>query len=115
MKKISTFVITVVLLCFAASSFAQQFDAAEYNKHLGKIGTLCDTVKSLKIVNDTLTILNMGGIYPHQKYTILVRGNKISLDWANLKGKAMCVSGVFELYKNKPQIVVAEPDYIQIH
>lgn len=115
MKKISPLFITVILLGFAVNSFAQQFDAAAYRKHLGKTEMLCDTVKSLKIVSDTLTLLNMGGVYPHQKYTIAVRGNKINLDWINLKGKEVCVSGVFELYNNKPQVIVAEPDHIQVH
>jgi len=105
----------IVLSLVAGRLSAQQFDAAEYAKHLGKIGMLCDTVKSFKIMSDTLTLLNMGGISPNQKYTILIMGNKINLDWTNLKGKAVCVSGVFELYQNQPQIIVAEPEFIQVH
>jgi len=124
MKKL--FYLIIILSTFAFKASAQQadakqlfkaakpFNAEEYAKHLGKIGVLYDTVKSLKIVSDTLTLLNMGGVYPHQKYTIAVRGNKISLDWANIKGKAVCVSGVFEMYKNQPQIMVAEPEFILV-
>ncbi|MDB5110751.1 MAG: hypothetical protein JWR67_1865 [Mucilaginibacter sp.] len=113
MKKILFLVI--FLHVFAVKLFAQQFNAAAYKKHLGKTGTLCDTVKSFKLISDTLALLNMGGIYPHQKYTIAVRGNKINLDWIHLKGKNICVTGVFELHNNRPQITVAQPYYIHIH
>jgi hypothetical protein len=107
--------ITIFLLSFAFKSSAQQFNKAEYTGHLGKTGTLCDTVKSLRIVSDTLTLLNMGGVYPHQKYTIAIKGNKINLDLTNIKGKAVCVTGVFGLYKNEPEIVVAQPGLIEVH
>jgi hypothetical protein len=105
----------IVLLAIGYKASAQQFSATEFNKQLGKTGMLCDTVKSLRIVSDTLTLLNMGGVYPHQKYTVAVKGNKITLDLANLKGKNVCATGVFELFKNQPQITVAQPNMIEVH
>lgn len=113
MKKL----ITAALLFFAytGASFAQErFSEADFNKRLGKTGTLCDTIYSMKIVSDTLTLLNMGGVYPNQKYTVAVKGNKINLNWAGLKGKPLCVTGVFILYKGRPEIEVAEPDRINM-
>jgi hypothetical protein len=112
MKK---FLFLSVLLFIGVKASAQQFNAADFNKQLGKTGTLCDTVKSLRIVSDTLTLLNMGGVYPRQKYTVAVKGNKITLNWANLKGKSICTTGVFELFKNQPQITVAQPNMIEVH
>src|ERR1700710_166177 len=100
-------IIAFILFAVAGTASAQQkFSAAEFTKNLGKTGTLCDTVYTLKIVSDTLTLLNMGGAYPNQKYTVAVKGNKISLDWANLKGKPLCVTGVFILYKERPEIEI---------
>ena len=105
--------IALVIIAFEATASAQQkFSAEDFNKKLGKTGTLCDTIYSLKIVSDTLTLLNMGAAYPNQKYTVAVKGNKITLDWANLKGKPLCVTGVFILYKGKPEIEIAEPERI---
>ena len=109
---------TIVLTMFAAllvtgSAVAQKsFSTADFKKGLGKTGTLCDTVYSLRIVSDTLTLLNMGAAYPNQKYTIAVKGNKINLDWAHLKGKNLCVTGVFILFKERPEIEVAQPEQI---
>lgn len=114
MKKL---VLTVLIFAaFAKIAAAQQaFSAADFTKKLGKTGTLCDTVYSLRVVSDTLTLLNMGGAYPNQKYTIAVKGNRITLDWTHLKGKRLCITGVFELYKERPEIVAAQPGQVDVH
>ncbi len=113
MKKILFSALAIAL--FAGSAAAQQkFSAADFNKNLGKTGTLCDTIYSLRIVSDTLTLLNMGGVYPNQKYTVAIKGNKVSLDWTNLKGKPLCVTGVFMLYKERPEIEITQPEKINV-
>jgi hypothetical protein len=113
MKKI--FLATFAAIALAGAAKAQQTFSTEYfNKHLGKTGTLCDTIYSFHIVSDTLTLLNMGGNYPKQKYTVAIKGNRISLDWVKIKGKPLCVTGVFELYKNRPEIEITEPDRINM-
>jgi hypothetical protein len=111
MKK---FLLTVLItIAFAGAVAAQStFSADDFNKRLGKTGTLCDTIYSLHTFSDTLTLLNFGGAYPNQKYTVAVKGNKISMDWTTLKGKPLCVTGVFILYKNRPEIEITEPGQI---
>ena len=113
MKKL-TFTALFILM-IAGSAIAQnKFSAEEFNKNLGKTGTLCDTVYSLRIFSDTLTLLNMGGAYPNEKYTVAIKGNKISLDWTTLKGKPLCITGVFEMYKGRPEIEIADPEKINM-
>ena len=109
-----TLLATAFLITFVLAASAQQhaFSDAEFKKNLDKTGTLCDTVYSLHIFSDTLTLLNMGGVYPNQKYTVAIKGNKINLPWTSLKGKPLCVTGVFILYKERPEIVITEPDQI---
>ncbi len=107
----------LVFVAFAATAFAQEttFSATEFNKKLGKTGMLCDTIYSLHIVSDTLTLLNMGAAYPNQKYTIAIKGKQDHPRLGTkLKGKPLCVTGVFELYKGKPEIEIAEPDRINM-
>jgi hypothetical protein len=111
MKKLLTLFVFIAAFSFKVS--AQSFNAQEFTANIGKTKTLCDVVSSVKVFSDTLTLINMGGNYPNQKYTIAVKGNKIKLDWANLKGKTMCVTGVFEMHKNRPEIVAAQPDQIE--
>lgn len=113
MKKL--FTLAILLLSFALKSQAQQIaDTVDIKKNLGKTITLCETVRGIKIVSDTLTLLNMGGVFPHQKYTVAIKGNRIVLDWANLKGKYMCVTGVLVLYKNQLEIVALEPKQVDV-
>jgi hypothetical protein len=114
MKKLALTILTAVV--FVGSALAQKtaFSKEEFTKNLGKTGTLCDTVYSLRIVSDTLTLLNFGGVYPNQKYTVAVKGNKITMDWANLKGKPLCITGVFILYKERPEIEITQPDQINM-
>ena len=102
----------IISAAFTVNAKAQSFDAADFKANLGKYKTLCDEVYSIRIFSDTLTLINMGGAYPNQKYTIAVKGNKLVLDWANLKGKRMCVTGVFEMHKGRPEIVAAQPEQI---
>jgi hypothetical protein len=86
MKKL--ILIGLITTAFGGAARAQnKFNAADFKANLGKTGTLCDTVYSLKIVSDSLTLLNMGGAYPHQKYTIAVKGNKITLDFLILNAR----------------------------
>jgi hypothetical protein len=105
MKKL--IVAFIFIAAFSLKSSAQTFSAEDFKANLGKTKTLCDEVSSIKIFSDTLTLINMGGNYPNQKYTIAIKGNKITLDWANLKGKKLCVTGVYELHKGRPEIVAA--------
>jgi len=101
---------------FVLTTKAQQKPLApiDFKDHIGKVATLCDTVYGVKIFSDTLTLLNMGGNYPNQKFTIAIKGNKLQLDWANLKRKHVCVTGLLELYKNTLQIVASEPNQVTV-
>lgn len=115
MKKFLIPVLLLTLFAGKASAQTKAFTMAGFKNNLGKTGTLCDTVFSLKTVSDTLTLLNMGGVYPHQKYTIAVKGNKIKLDLPNIKGKSLCVTGVFEMFKGQPEIVADKPEQLTVN
>ena len=111
MKNILITALTII--AFATAAAAQQhFSAEDFKNNLGKTGTLCDTVGSLRVFSDTLTLLNMGGVYPNQKYTIAVKGDKIKLPWDKLKGKPVCATGVFEMYNGRPEIEITDPEKI---
>jgi len=110
------FTILALTFAFALKVQAQQItDTLDLKKRLGKTTTLCDYVTGIKIIADTLTLLNMGGAYPHQKFTVAIKGNRIQLDWANLKGKHLCATGVLMLYKNQVELLVLEPKQIVVN
>ena len=114
MKKI--LFVALMLFGFAGIANAQQkFNAADFKNNLGKTGTLCDTVFTTKTVNDTLTLLNMGAAYPRQKYTIAVKGDKAKLDLDHIKGKQVCVTGLFVMFKDQPEVVADKPGQLEVH
>ena len=105
----------LALLLFVLSAKAQQkVDTAEFKKHLGQVATFCDTVSTYRVFSDTLTLLNMGGAYPHQKYTVALKGKGITIDKTNLKGKHLCVTGVLTLFKNQLEVVATEQKQIKL-
>jgi hypothetical protein len=114
MKKLILALIFTTSLTITAKAQDKPITPAEYKDNVGKVVTLCDTVYSVRIFSDTLTLLNMGAAYPKQKFTIAVKGNKLQLDWVNLKNKHLCVTGTLELFKNTWQIVAAQPNEITV-
>jgi len=112
MKKI--LLIAVIMSAIAIRSSAQEkYSVIDFTKYVGKKATLCDTVYSFKILSDTVTMLNMGGNYPNQKFTIVVTGREIQLNYDDIKGKHICATGDISLYNNKPEILIYHPDQIE--
>jgi hypothetical protein len=112
MKKILPLFVMVFTFSLAASA-PEKFSVNDFEKHVGKKATLCDTVYSFKILSDTVTILNMGGKYPYQKFTIVVTGKEIVLNYDHIKGKHICATGDVSLYNNKPEVLIYHPDQIE--
>jgi len=111
MKKTLLIIVVIASLAFKASA-QEKFSVQDFKKYVGKKVTLCDTVYSFKLFNDTLTMLNMGGKYPNQRFTVVVTGKDIQLNLDSIKGKHICVTGDLSLYNNKPEVLVYNPDQL---
>ncbi|RYY37061.1 MAG: hypothetical protein EOP46_04125 [Sphingobacteriaceae bacterium] len=104
-------IIFIAVCCVWLPATAQHiFSADKYKKRLGKIDTLCDVVSAVNIVNDTLTILAMGGKPPYQKYTIAAKGSRVNMDFTTLKGKRVCVIATFMMKKGRPEVVATRAE-----
>ncbi|WP_461453495.1 hypothetical protein [Mucilaginibacter sp.] len=114
MKKL--LLLFIIIAAFAIKSQAQQkpenYNVNQFVKHVGKKITMCETVYSFKILSDTVTMLNMGGEYPNQRFTVVVTGKEIELNYDGLKGKHICVTGDTSLYKGHPEVLIYHPDQI---
>ncbi len=79
--------------------------------------TVCDSVYSTRYFDGSqMTLLNLGGAYPDQKLTIMIRGAdkgkfKMAPETA-FANKRICVTGVAQDYKGKPEIIVTDPGQI---
>jgi len=81
--------------------------------------TVCDKVYSSKVIEGSgMTLLNLGGVYPNQKYTIMIRGNDRSkftvAPETAYQDKQICVTGTVIDYKGKPEIIVSDPAQIKL-
>ena len=112
----------VVLIINAVAIRAQQKIApTEAMNHVGKTVSICDVVTSSKYLNNSVskvTLLNMGGAYPNQAFTIVIDGearkNFSYNPEAFLLRKLVCVSGKIEVYNGKPQMHVVIPANIAL-
>jgi DNA/RNA endonuclease YhcR with UshA esterase domain len=109
----------VIIAAFACKAQAQQkpeqYNVNQFVKHVGKKITMCEAVYSFKILSDTVTMLNMGGEYPNQRFTVVVTGKEVELNYDGLKGKHICVTGDTSMYKGRPEVLIYHPDQIQFN
>lgn len=100
-----------------ANVLNQSLDPVAVNRP--KDTTICDKVFDGKFLESSqITFLNLGGAYPHQKISVVIKG----ADRAKFKtapevmyaGKTICVKGTFEIYQGRPEIIVMDPDQITL-
>src|SRR5690606_14799276 len=105
----------------ARSAVAQRLiptDSAAY--YVGKKVTVCATVAGtfLSQKKQYIAYLNLEKPYPERPSTVVIFESGLErFDYDPvevLKGKAICVTGRIEVYKEKPQIIVNYPGQIEI-
>lgn len=89
--------------------------------HAGETVRVCGTVTSASFMAASRrqpTYFNFGQPYPHHTFTVLIWGeNRHKFPRPPIQtfdGKRICVSGVVSVWKGKPQIIVTEPDQIEL-
>lgn len=94
--------------------------AAEAASHVGESTKVCGRVASAKFATETRrqpTFLNLDRAYPNQIFTALIWGaDRAAFPYApeSLQGKRICVKGLIELYKGKPEIIVTFSSQIEL-
>jgi len=124
------FIITL-LLFFSICSFAQEtpplppgilYDQSQLDdlkKAVGDTVTVSSRIFSGKyLMASSLTLLNVGADYPNQKLTLIIKGanrNKFNgKPEVIFKGKDVTIRGVVTDYNGKPQIIITDPNQIEI-
>ncbi len=75
--------------------------------HIGSDVYIRDTIRGYKIVNHSLRLLFIGGKYPNQVLTIIIKGRKLNKEiplW--FKSGIGHFSGKAILYEGKPAIII---------
>ena len=121
-KSLAYFILLIFAFLFCASgSVAQQeyVNPIDAHKYIGMEKTVCGTVASATYAirsRGRPTFLNLDQPYPKQIFTVVIWGsdrNKFkNPPETSFKGKRICVTGIIESYRGKPEIVVRSSDQI---
>ena len=109
--------LAVTFLAYIAAA-ADQISSQEAVNHVGEQTTVCGVVVSAKYATSTQgtpTFLNLDKPYPNHIFTALIWGvdrPKFNSPPEHLEGYCICFSGLITLYKERPQIIVANPAQI---
>jgi hypothetical protein len=94
--------------------------AAEAKDHIGEKATVCGKVASTRYAATTRgkpTFLNLDKPYPSQVFTVLIwdeNREKFGAPEEMYRDKQICVTGKITEYRNAPEIVVSDPQSIEI-
>lgn len=98
-------------------TFKNGIPAAAALSNIGKIVTICEQVFNVRST-DKITQINLGGKFPNNPLTIIVFAKDYSKFkdsyFENLNNKNICVKGKIELYKDKAQIFISNPNSISL-
>ncbi|HKQ90856.1 MAG TPA: DNA-binding protein [Blastocatellia bacterium] len=117
--KAALYALTLTLYASAASSAsADKITPAQAKDHVGKHATVCGVVASANFATRSSrqpTFLNLDKPYPDHVFTavIWIEDRPKFGKPETLKGKRVCVSGLVEEYRGKPQIVLQEADQLR--
>lgn len=115
--------LAVCALLFAATGVGAEdparISAAEAAQHVGEVAEVCGRVASaahIAAVKGQPTFLNLDRPYPDQPFNVVIWGSARSRfdtpPERAFDGKEICVTGLIETYRGKPQIVVSDPEQI---
>ena len=123
-KSLTYFILLIfAFLVCASTSIAQQeyVNPIDTHKYIGMEKTVCGTVASATYAvrsKGRPSFLNLDQPYPKQIFTVVIWGsdrNKFKNPPETFfKGKRICVTGIIEDYRGKPEIIVRSPDQIII-
>jgi DNA/RNA endonuclease YhcR with UshA esterase domain len=106
--------LSLLLVLFTAGSLsAADITPEDAGKHVGERVTVRSTVFQVFVSKSKNVYLNFGAKFPNQTFAaaVLIQKTPALLadgpDWFTaLEGKEVAVTGVVELYKGKPEIVL---------
>lgn len=110
-----------LLICSVCSYAQKKIKLEEVTQHVGdsvQVRGQVYGVRYLENAKNTPTFINLGAAYPNQLLTVVIWGDvrsKLAYKPEEALAKGfVTVVGKIELFKDKPQIVVRNPDQLLI-
>ena len=115
-------ILAFLFVSYLTSLAQQELKPEELKDHIGdsvKVKGKIFGVRYFESAKNSPTLINVGGAYPNQLYTIVIFGDvrkKLGFDPEESKyaGGTAIVTGKVELYRDKPQIVITDPAQLRI-
>lgn len=112
-KYLSLLIFIILLFCAASSASADKITPAQAKDHVGKHANVCGVVASANFAARSRrqpTFLNLDKSYPDHVFTavIWIEDRPKFGTPETLKGRRVCVSGLIEDYRGRPQIILRE-------
>ena len=116
-------IVALAVLLFSARApvtAATPLTSEEAAGHVGETSTVCGFVASAKYATSGRgepTFLNLDRPYPNQLFTVLIWGSDrdaFGQPEVAYRGKRICVTGLIESYRGKPEIIARRPSQIQL-
>ena len=115
----------ILAICLSGASAGlmaqtKKLTTAEATNHIGEQATVCGRVASTRYAPTTRgkpTFLNLDKPYPSQVFTVLIWGDnreKFGNPEEKYRDKQVCVTGKITEYRTVPEIVVSEPQNIEV-
>jgi DNA/RNA endonuclease YhcR with UshA esterase domain len=121
MKKLFVLVALTLLASQVAWAAKPKGIEAKYAfQRVGKTVTVCGDIASAKYLQGSgrePTFLNFADTYRKHPFTVVIWGDtRAQFDYPpeTLNGRSICVRGLIETYRSKPQIVVTSPAQITV-
>ena len=113
----------IILFCVASFSLfgKSSFTAEQAGVHIGETTTVCGKVTGAHYAKKSKgkpTFINLDGRYPNHIFTILIWDEdreKFNKPEKRLESKRVCATGLLELYRGIPEIVVREKQQLKVY
>jgi len=110
----------ICLLLVSSVLSQRKLSTSEARDHIGEQATVCGKVASTRYAATTRgkpTFLNLDKPYPNQIFTVLIWGEnreKFGAPEEKYRDKQVCVTGKITEYRGAPEIVVSDPQSIEL-
>jgi|SRR5215469_15463164 len=94
---------------YGLTTVQSHLSTAQASQHAGERATVCGEISGKRTVSAAKgrpTFVNLDGAYPNSNFTVVVWGED-QAKVGNLPASGhLCVTGVIEMYRGKPEIVL---------
>lgn len=107
---------TAVALLLINPAHAETISPQDAVRHIGEEITVEGVVSQVSASAGGTTFINFGGRFPnHIFYAVIFRSSaKHFSGVSKLRGETVAINGLLKLYKGKPQIILSDPNQIDV-